>query len=90
LKTSQHVSWTLINLLHPSGFFLCTTRFNIQKFLHGAGFALSVLYRSQNRQRHLLYASVTDRFFITVVESVYSAVRTDCLHKAHCVSSFKG
>jgi hypothetical protein len=28
--------------------------------------------------------------FITVVESVYSAVRTDALYKADYVSSFKG
>ena len=28
--------------------------------------------------------------FITVVESVYSAVRTDSLHKADYVSSLKG
>jgi hypothetical protein len=28
--------------------------------------------------------------FIAVVESVYSAVRTDSLHKADYVSSFKG
>jgi hypothetical protein len=26
--------------------------------------------------------------FITVVESVYSAVRTDCLYKADCVECF--
>jgi hypothetical protein len=28
--------------------------------------------------------------FITVVESAYSAVRTDCLYKVDCVSSLKG
>jgi len=28
--------------------------------------------------------------FIAVVESVYSAVRTDSLYKADCVSSLKG
>jgi len=41
---------------------LCTTRFNIQKILHGARFALSVLYGSQNRQRHLLYTALTGWF----------------------------
>jgi hypothetical protein len=38
----------------------------------------------------LLYTSLTDWFFIAVVESVYSAVRTDYLYKADYVSSFKG
>jgi len=50
---------------------------------------LSVLYGSQNRQRLLLYTSLTDWFFITVVESVYSAVRTDSLYKADYVLSLK-
>jgi len=49
---------------------------------HFPRFALSVLYGSQNRQRLLLYALLTDRFFITVVKSVYCAVRTDYLYKA--------
>ena len=51
--------------------------------IHGAPFALSVFfYGSQNRQRLLLYTSLTDLVFITVVESVYSAVRTESLYKA--------
>ena len=41
---------------------LRTTRFNIKKILHGARFALSVLYGYQNRQRLLLYTSLTDWF----------------------------
>jgi hypothetical protein len=41
----------------------------------GARFALSVLYGSQNRQRPFFYVSLTDWFFITAVENVYSAVR---------------
>jgi len=56
------------------------------KILHGARFAFSVLYGSQNRQRPLLYTSLIDWFFITVVESVYSAVRTDSIYKADYVS----
>jgi Ni,Fe-hydrogenase I cytochrome b subunit len=56
-----------------------------------ARFALSILYGSQNRQRTLLYTSLTDWFFlIIVVESVYSAVRTDSLYKVDYVSSLKG
>jgi len=38
-------------------------------------------YGSQNRQRLLLYTSLTDWVLVTVVESVYSAVRTDYLYK---------
>jgi hypothetical protein len=50
-----------------------------------ARFALSVLYGSQHRQRPLLYTSLTDLIFITVMKSVYSAVRTDSLYKAEYV-----
>jgi len=39
---------------------LRTTRFNVQKILHGARFALSILYGSQHRERLLLYTSLTD------------------------------
>ena len=37
-----------------------------------------------------LYTSLTDWFFITVVESVYCAVRTDSLYKADYDSYLKG
>ena len=69
-----------INLIKPRGFLYVPQ--DLTKILHGARFALSVLYESQNRQRLLLYASLTGWFFITVVESVYSAVRTDFFYKA--------
>jgi hypothetical protein len=36
--------------------------FNIQKILYGARFVLGVLYASQNKQRLLLYTSLTDWF----------------------------
>jgi hypothetical protein len=51
----------LFNLLKPSGFF---TYHQVQhsKILHGARFALSVLYGSHNKQRLLLYTSLTDWF----------------------------
>ena len=49
------------NLLKPSSFFL---QHQVQhpKILHGARFALSVLYGYQNRQRLLLYTALTDWF----------------------------
>jgi len=71
-----------IKVLKPSDFF---TKHQVQhsKFIHGALFGLRVLYGSQNKQRLLLYTSLTDWFFfITVMKSVYSAVRTDSLYKA--------
>ena len=57
------MAWTMahFNHLKPSGFF---TYHQVQHstILHGARFALSVLYGSQNRQRPLLYTSLTDWF----------------------------
>jgi hypothetical protein len=50
----------LFNLLKPSGFFTCHQVQN-SKIPHGARFALRVLYGYQNRQRLLLYTSLTDR-----------------------------
>ena len=49
------------NLLKSSGLFTYH-RASHSKILHGARFALRVLYRSQNRQRLLLYKSLTDWF----------------------------
>jgi len=51
----------IINLLKPSVFFTYHQVKN-SKFLQGVRFALSVLYGSQNRQRPLLYISLTDWF----------------------------
>jgi hypothetical protein len=68
---------------------LRTTRFN-KNILHGVRFGLSVLYGSQNRLRPLLYTSLNDWNFITVLKSVYSAVPADLLYKADYVSPFKG
>ena len=50
-----------INLLQSSGFFTYH-RLKFKKNLHGARFALSVLYGSQNRQRSLLYTPLSDWF----------------------------
>jgi hypothetical protein len=42
---------------------------------------LCVSYGYQNKQRLLSYTSLKDWFFITEVESVYCAVRTESLYK---------
>ena len=49
---------TEINLLKPSGLFTYH-QVKLSKILHGARFVLSVLYRSQNGQRPLLYTTLT-------------------------------
>jgi 7-keto-8-aminopelargonate synthetase-like enzyme len=76
----------LVKLLKPSDFFtyhqVCHS-----KILHGARLEFSVLCGFHNRQRLLLYTSLTE-WFLTVVESVYSAVRFDSLYKSDYVSSF--
>ena len=77
------------NLLNSSGFFTYHQVYH-STILHGARFALSVLYGYQNRQRLLLYTALSWLVFITVVESVYSAVRTDSLYKTDYVYSLKG
>jgi hypothetical protein len=50
-----------VNLLETSGLFTYS-QVLYSKVLHGARFALSVLYGFQNRQRLLLYTSLTDWF----------------------------
>jgi hypothetical protein len=50
-----------LNLLKPSGFFTYH-QVKHSKIVHGGRFALNVLYGSQNRQRILLYTSMTDWF----------------------------
>jgi hypothetical protein len=57
-----------------------TTRFNIKKFYVVPTLRLCVLYVSQNKQQILPYKTL---IFITKVESVYSAVRTESLYKTH-------
>jgi hypothetical protein len=49
------------NLLQLSGFFTYHQLLH-SKVLHGALFALTVLYGSQNRQRLLLYTALSDWF----------------------------
>ena len=72
----------MINPLKSSGYYTYHQVLH-SKILHGTRFALSVLYGYQNRQRLLLYTSLTDSLTsITVVENVYCAERTYSLYKA--------
>jgi len=48
------------------------------------------LYGSPKKPQILDYTSSNDSFLITEVESVYCAVRTECLYTAYYVSSLKG
>jgi hypothetical protein len=67
-----------------------STRFNIQKFY--MMLALRWVFCADLRTNSdfcFIHHQLTG-FFITVVESVYSAVRTDSLHKADYASSLKG
>ena len=62
-----------------------TTRFNIQKFY------MVLALRSVLCATATFAVCIINRVvFITVVESVYSAVRTDSLYKADYVWSLKG
>jgi len=58
-----------------------TTRFIIQKFYVVLTLHSCVTYRSQSKQRYLLYATFTDCFCITELVSVYCAVLTDSVYK---------
>jgi hypothetical protein len=59
-QVESPVKWIYpeISLLQPSGFFT----YHQSKILHGARFALSVFYGSQNKERLLLYTSLADWF----------------------------
>ena len=61
LKERSLEVFVRINLLKPSGFFKYR-QVRRSKILHGVRFALGVLYGYQNRQRLLLYISLTDWF----------------------------
>jgi hypothetical protein len=71
------------NLLKPSCFFIYHQVLH-SKIIHGAFFALSVLYRSQNRQR-LCFIHHKLIGFYNHGGSVYCVVWTDSLYKADCV-----
>jgi hypothetical protein len=67
--------------------YLRTTRFNTQNIYTVLALKLSVLCGSQNRQRRFAVYIIKGSVFITVVESVYSAVRTDSLYAVHSARS---
>jgi len=68
--------------LHYLAITLCTTTsFDFQKFYMILTLRLCFVYGPQNKQRPLPYTTLTDWFCITEVESVYSTVRTESLHK---------
>ena len=58
-KLAETLTSGNINLLKPSGLFPYR-QVKLSKILRGSRFALSVLYGCQNRQRLLLYTSLTD------------------------------
>jgi hypothetical protein len=77
-----------INPFKPSSFFTYHQVFNIQKFY--MVLALRCFVRISEQTATLVLYIINWLVFITVVESVYSAVRTGSLNKAVCASSLKG
>ena len=59
LKPTGHVMHQQFNRLKPSGLVMYH-KVEYSKILHGAHFALSVLYGYQNRQRLFPYTSLND------------------------------
>jgi len=59
---------------------LRTTRFNIQKFCMGSHFFESFV-RISEQTGNVALRNIKRLVFVTEVESVYSAVRTECLYK---------
>ena len=79
----NNVNWIIglyIRLLELNAFSRFT-KLKINVFHMALTSRLCVFYVSQNRQRHLPYATLTDCVRITEVKSVYCAVRTDSLYK---------
>ena len=67
---------------------LRNTRFNIKKFY--IALALLCFVRISKQTATFALYIINWLAFITLVESVYCAVRTDSLYTADYVSSFKG
>jgi len=80
-----------LKLLKSSGYFTYY-QVSYSKILHGAQVALCVVHGPLKKQNLLPCTSLTDGYFITEVERVYSAVRTEPLYvyNADYVSRFKG
>jgi hypothetical protein len=67
MLTTYRKGFFLINLLKTSGYF---SYYTFKKFYMILILRLCVLYGSQNKQRLLPYASLTQWFCITEVESL--------------------
>jgi len=78
-----------IDLLKPSGFLTYHEAIYL-KILHGARFALNVFLRMSEQTAAFAVYDIKGLVFITVMESVYSAVRTDSLYRGDYVSTLKG
>jgi len=60
---------------------LCSTKFNVQKFLHDAVIVLVCCKCFSEKTVTFALYNITDWFGITEVESVYCAVHTKSLYK---------
>jgi hypothetical protein len=60
---------------------LCSTKFKVQKFLHDAVIVLVYCKCISEKTATFALYNITDWFYITGVESVYCAVRTESLYK---------
>ena len=82
-------AFSLINLLKPSGYF---TYRKVLTFKNSTWCSLCTerFVRISEQTATLALYNINWFIFITVVESVYWAVRTDSLYKADYVSSLKG
>jgi hypothetical protein len=81
--------YDIINRLKPSGNF---TYHQVQHsvILHGAHIAFMCFVHISEQTATFTVNINNSFFFITQVESVYSAVRTESLYKTDYVSSLKG
>jgi len=79
----------IVNLLKPTGYVM-HQQFSIQQLYALPTLYLCDLYLSENKQRLVPLTALTDWFFITEMESVYSAVRTGSLNKTVCASFLNG
>jgi hypothetical protein len=87
--SASELSNSCINHLKPSGFFYVPPALT---FKNSTRFSLCIegfVRISEQTATFALYI-INWLLFITVAESVYSAVRSDCLYKADHVSSLKG
>jgi hypothetical protein len=80
---------SMFNLLHPSGLLTYHQGLTLKNCTWCSLCVERFVRISEQTAVFALY-TINWLVFITVVESVYSAVQTGCLYKADCVSSVKG